>query len=255
MQADQVAAAGVLQGHGAFGQRGFGDRFAAEGADVEDRAEHADPECGRGDDEGLSGIVRDVEIGLAVEFDIAAVDAERIVVGERRTGAEPDVGAVGHGHVHGHGIGVVETMDERCGGDPVGHESRGERHGDDCRRCKAAQRNTTAPAERSVGAESVDPPVEAVERTHETGLQLRIGTLHAAALPDGAQLGKGTAVVIAAANPRQQRLLLLSSRGAGEVGNEQLLVETGGRVVLFHGSEYWVSTLNTPRRGKSPMQK
>ena len=48
--------------------------------------------------------------------------------------------------------------------------------------------NTTAPAERSVGAESVDPPVEAVERTHETGLQLRIGTLHAAALPDGAQM-------------------------------------------------------------------
>lgn len=43
MQADQVAAAGVLQSHGAFGQRGFGDRIAAERADVEDRAQYAEP--------------------------------------------------------------------------------------------------------------------------------------------------------------------------------------------------------------------
>ena len=197
----------------------------------------------------------DVEIGFAVEFDIAAVDAERIVVGERRARTEPHIGPVGHGDVHGDGIGVMESVDEGCGGDPVGHESRREGYGDDCRGGKAAQRNAAAPAERSIGAEGVDPPVETVERTHETGRQLRIGTLHAAALPDGAQFGKSTAVVVAAAAPLQPRPLLLGSRGAGEVGREQFLVETGGRVVLFHGSEYWVSTLNTPRRGKSPMQK
>ena len=70
--------------------------------------------------------MRDVEIGFAVELDITAVDTERIVVGERRPGPQPNVGAIGHGHVHGHGIGIVETMDEWCGHDPVGHERRDE---------------------------------------------------------------------------------------------------------------------------------
>ena len=133
MQADQVAAAGMLQRNGTFGQRGLGDRLAAEGADIEDRPEHANPECGRGDNEGVLGIMRDVEIGFAVELDITAVDTERIVVGERRPGPQPNVGAIGHGHVHGHGIGIVETMDEWCGHDPVGHERRDEDRRNSCR--------------------------------------------------------------------------------------------------------------------------
>ena len=32
----------------------------------------------------------------------------------------------------------------------------------------------------------------------------------------------------------------------------EALKKKDGRVVLFHSSEYWVSTLNTPRRSKTP---